>query len=106
MTFSFWPLTPPGAPHAAPSAPRRSAQERTPPLRITSPPFASTVTWLASISALRRDASSILRLISLAAIYGFSWIRDALDPAEAAHGVFRPFTLVIPLDLPFKCHPG
>ena len=33
-------------------------------------------------------------------------VGDALDPAEAAHGVFRPFTLVIPLNLPFKCHPA
>src|ERR1700720_164696 len=65
MVISFLTLTTPGAAQAACSASRRSAQERTLPFRITSPPFASTVTRLASIAALRRNASSILRLISL-----------------------------------------
>src|SRR5260221_8854659 len=48
----------------------RSAQERTVPLRIASPPLASTVTRLASISTLRRNAFSISCCISAAATWG------------------------------------
>jgi hypothetical protein len=54
----------PGANQAARSASSRSAQDRTVPLSITSPPLASTVTRLASTSALHRNASSIFCLIS------------------------------------------
>ena len=57
-------LVTPGALQAARSASCRSAQDRTLPLRITSLPLASTVMRLASTSALRRKASSILLLIS------------------------------------------
>ena len=57
-------LATPGADQAARSASRRSAHERTVPLKMTSLPMVSTVIRLASISAARRNASSILRLIS------------------------------------------
>src|SRR5213076_1092010 len=50
-------------------------QERTVPRSTTSPPLASTVMRLASISALRRNASSILLLISAGATRGFSMIK-------------------------------
>jgi hypothetical protein len=41
--------------------------DRTVPLRVISPPLASTVMRFASISALRRNASSIWRLMSAGA---------------------------------------
>jgi hypothetical protein len=64
----------PGAHHAALSASWRSAHDRTVPLRMISLPLVSTVMWLASNSALRRKASSILRLISMGATRGLTWI--------------------------------
>src|SRR5260370_42556520 len=70
-------LLTPGALHAARSACSRSAHDRTVPLKVISLPFASTVLRLASISAARRNASSILRLISIRRTSGrtsmFSW---------------------------------
>jgi hypothetical protein len=49
----------PGAAHAAFSASRRSAHERTLPFRTTVPSFDSTVILLESTSALRLKASLI-----------------------------------------------
>ena len=67
-------LATPGAAQAAFSASWRSAHELTVPLRITSLPLVSTVTWVASMSAARRNASSILRLISVGATRGLTSI--------------------------------
>src|SRR5258708_1355054 len=63
-------LLAPGALQATLSACSRSAHDRTVPLKMILLPFASTVMRLASISAARRNPSSILRLISIAGTRG------------------------------------
>ena len=64
-----------GARHAARSASRRSAQDRTVPVRVTCPPSAVTFTRSASTSAMRLSAASILALISERATRDFSATR-------------------------------
>jgi hypothetical protein len=54
IVIRFSTLATPGARQATCSASSRSAQDRTLPLRVTSPPFVSTVMCLASTSALVR----------------------------------------------------
>jgi hypothetical protein len=61
----------PGARHAASSASSRSAHEAAP--QNDPHPTFSTVTRLASISAARRTASSILRLISMGVTRGTTY---------------------------------
>src|SRR4051812_11949886 len=61
IVMRFSTLVTPGAKNATLSASSRSAQERTEPLSVTTPPSVSTVIRAASSSALRRKASSIFR---------------------------------------------
>ena len=73
MRFST--LETPGADQAARAASSFSASERTVPCRVTLPPSTSTVMRLASSSADRLNASSILALSSVGATLGLTVIR-------------------------------
>ena len=97
----------PGAAHATCSASSRSTQDRTEPLSVTLPPLASTAMWLASITALRWKASSILRFTSAAATAGVIR-RELLTPLNSfqpADSSCRPFLLEIPFNLAFERNP-
>jgi hypothetical protein len=84
MVIRFSTFVTPGIVQATRSASCRSAQDRTAPERMTSPPRVSTVMRLASISALRRNASSIFRWISVGATFDLSAIRlvTPLTPSQ------------------------
>ena len=77
------------------------------PSRVISPPLASTVMRFASISALRRNASSILRLISAGTVFGLTanQVADALDPFQPLYRFLCSLPLVVPLNLAFKRNP-
>lgn len=97
----------PGARQAARSASWRSTQERTVPFRITSLPLVSTLMLLASDSALRRNASSILALISVGATRGRrEGVDDALDALDPPHRVLGARALVMPFGVSFDRDPA
>ena len=87
----FYRVTP-GTCHATRSASLRSAHERTVPLSVTTLPSASTVTRLASSSALRRKDSSIFRLMSAGVARGLISIRlVTLSPPSLGAPPAPPF---------------
>ena len=74
------------------------------PLRTTSPALAATVMRLASTSALRRKASSILRSISLATTRGLSSI-ELVIPLTPFTRALGSYPLELPLNLAFERDP-
>src|SRR5690349_6085036 len=77
------------------------------PCGITSPPYASTTIFPASISALRRRASSIFCLTSRDVARGRNWIEWLFPPSFGAPGgILGSLPLIIPLDLSFKGDPA